>query len=131
MKSKENEALRKVLSERRQALGISTYEVAKRAAMRDSTYWRIETGASASPRVEKLLTIARVLNISCTDMFTSIGWLPSGELPSLLPYMRTKYCELPPAAFEEIEVYFAGLTEHYGVSFEIDAYESPRSGSDS
>ncbi|MFI6169046.1 helix-turn-helix domain-containing protein [Nocardia sp. NPDC051052] len=109
---------RQILTERRQALKLSMHDVARRASMEDTTYWRIETGRSATPQVDNAMAIAKALDMSCTDMFATLGWLPADELPSISPYLQAKYGQLPPEAFHRIEGYLVAQCELYGVSFE-------------
>lgn len=131
MRPIENESPRKVLLDRRRVLKLSTHEVAQRASMDDSTYWRIETGRSPVPLVDTAMAIAKALDMSCTDMFATLGWLPPDELPTINPYLRIKYEQLPPEAFYQIEGYLSALHERYGVSFEIAHYEPLQSEKDS
>ncbi|MGV9679315.1 helix-turn-helix domain-containing protein [Nocardia sp. NPDC003482] len=104
-------------------LHLSSKEVAKRAALDHTTYWRIETGVVTKPQVENIAAIARALDLSCTDLFALLGWLPSDELPSISPYLQARYGDLPPEAHQRIRGYLVALTEQYGVSFDIDPYD--------
>ena len=131
MKSKEIQSVRQVLADRREALQLSTHDVAKRASLDHATYWRIETGQIANPHVDKVMAIAKALDMSCTDAFAALGWLPADELPSITPYLQLKYGKLPGKAHYRIEGYLLAQCERYGVSFELDHYESPPSGRDS
>ncbi|MFF0492858.1 helix-turn-helix domain-containing protein [Nocardia sp. NPDC004068] len=123
MKSDSSSLLQPILAERRRVLNLSSKEVAKRAKLDYTTYWRIETGVVAKPQVENITAIARALNLSCTDLFALLGWLPSDELPSISPYLQTRYSELPVEAHQRIRGYLVALTEQYGVSFDIDPYD--------
>ncbi|MGW4842750.1 helix-turn-helix transcriptional regulator [Nocardia brasiliensis] len=109
--------------DRREALQLSTQEVADRAGMDHVTYWRIESGRTATPQVDKAIAIAKALDISCMDMFASLGWLPSDELPSITPYLQSKFGKLPPKAHYRIEGYVLAQCEQYGVSFELDTFD--------
>lgn len=99
----------------REALGISANEVARRAGIHPSTYWRIETGQIPKPDADSLTAIAAALDIPAADLFATSGWLPDKELPSLRPYLRTKY-HLPPEALTKLEVSVKAIAGEYGIS---------------
>ncbi|WP_235657997.1 helix-turn-helix domain-containing protein [Mycobacteroides abscessus] len=100
---------------RRESLGLSANEVARRANIYPSTYWRIETGQVPKPDTDSLLTIAAALDIPTADLFAASGWLPDSELPSLRPYLRTKY-HLPPEALSKLEASVKAIAGEYGIS---------------
>ncbi|WP_235886952.1 helix-turn-helix domain-containing protein [Mycobacteroides chelonae] len=99
----------------REALGLSANEVARRAGMHPSTYWRIETGQIPKPDADSLTAIATALDIPASDLFAASGWLPDSELPSLRPYLRTKY-HLPPEAVSKLEASVKAIAGEYGIS---------------
>jgi transcriptional regulator with XRE-family HTH domain len=119
--------LTKVLRERRESLGLSANEVGRRVGMSATTYWRIEDGQIASPKAETLQAIGEVLGISAGDLFASAGWISNKELPTLRPYLRTKY-DLPPEGMGEIEAQFDEIVRKHGISF--DAATGPVGGED-
>ncbi|MEU4706747.1 helix-turn-helix transcriptional regulator [Nocardia salmonicida] len=123
MKSNSGSLLQPILAEQRRILKLSSKEVAIRAQLDHSTYWRIETGMVHRPQAENIMAIARALDLSCTDLFALLGWLPSDELPSISPYLQTRYSELPTEAHQRIRGYLVALTEQYGVPFDLDPYE--------
>ncbi|PPJ23148.1 XRE family transcriptional regulator [Nocardia nova] len=122
MKSDSSSILQSVLVERRQVLHLSSQQVAKRANLDHTTYWRIETGTVAKPQVENITAIARALDLSCADLFVLLGWLPSADLPTISPYLQARYSELPAEAHQRIRGYLVALSEQYGVSFDLDPY---------
>lgn len=117
-----------LLVNKRQALGLSVPEVSRRAGVDRGTLWRIEQGMIASPRAENLQAIGEVLGISASDLFATVGWMPPKELPTIRPYLRTKYRDLPPDAVAEIEAEFDAIAKKHGISFDTDA--GPRDGED-
>lgn len=103
-----------LLRDKRTAAGLSASEVARRAGVDTGTVTRIELGQIASPKPDSLRAIGAVLGIPVADLFAATDWLPREELPSLRPYLRTKYRELPPEAVAEIEAVFDRLARDYG-----------------
>ena len=103
------------LRQRREALGFSANKVARLAGINPSTYWRIEAGQVPKPDTDSLLAIATALDIPTADLFTASGWLPDSELPSLRPYLRTKY-HLPPEALTKLEASVTAIAGEYGIS---------------
>ncbi|SHU42681.1 helix-turn-helix domain-containing protein [Mycobacteroides abscessus] len=103
------------LRQHREALGFSANRVARRAGINPSTYWRIEAGQIPKPDTDSLLAIATALDIPTADLFAASGWLPDSELPSLRPYLRTKY-HLPPEALTKLEASVTAIAGEYGIS---------------
>jgi transcriptional regulator with XRE-family HTH domain len=107
-----------LLSKKRAAAGLSVNEVARRADVDPGTVWRIEQGQIPTPKAESLKAIGNVLSIPSVDLFAIVGWIPSGDLPSIGPYLRAKYHQLPPEALREIEAHLEDVTRKYGISFD-------------
>jgi transcriptional regulator with XRE-family HTH domain len=105
-----------LLSKKREEAGLSVNEVARRALVDPGTVWRIEQGSIPTPKAESLRAIGKVLGISSADLFALVGWIPSGELPSIGPYLRAKYRQLPDGALREIETHFEAVASKWGVS---------------
>lgn len=112
------EQLARLLRERREALELSAPQVARRARIDPSTYWRIESGQIANPKIDNLKAIADVLEISPANVFFAIVGPTSGDaLPTLRTYLCAKY-DVPPNVLEKIEVFFAALSEEHGICFD-------------
>jgi transcriptional regulator with XRE-family HTH domain len=105
-----------LLSKKRAEAGLSVNEVARRALVDPGTAWRIEQGLIPTPKAESLTAIGGVLGIPSVDLFAIVGWIPSGELPSIGPYLRAKYRQLPDGALREIETHFEAVASKWGVS---------------
>lgn len=110
------QALGKVLRDKREALGLSRKEVARRVNLPDVTILRIERGIIAAPRAAHLSVIAEALGLSAADIFTMADYTIPNDLPSFKPYLRTKYKDLPAADIEAIERYAANLARKHGVN---------------
>lgn len=128
MNSEQTHRLSELLATKRVAAGLSAAEVARRARVDVGTVWRIEHGQIASPKAESLQAIGEVLGIPASDLFTIVGWVPPKELPTIRPYLRTKYRSLPPSAVKELEAHFDNLAKKHGISF--DPNDGPRDGQD-
>ena len=77
----------KWLRERRQAVGMSTHELGERIGARNSTIIRIEQGAFAAPRPDKLARIAEALGISLADMYGHAGYAVPDDLFALAEHV--------------------------------------------
>jgi transcriptional regulator with XRE-family HTH domain len=128
MRLRQTVQLINLLAKKRAASGLSIGEVARRAGVDIGTVSRIESGRIANPKPETLQAIGEVLGIPASDLFATAGWVPSRELPSIRPYLRTKYRQLPPEAMEEIEAHFEAVAREHGVSF--DPNNGPLNGED-
>jgi transcriptional regulator with XRE-family HTH domain len=126
MNSEQTNRLADLLVAKRVAAGLSSAEVARRAGVDKGTMSRLERGI-ASPKAGSLQAIGEVLGIPASDLFAIAGWVPPKELPTIRPYLRTKY-ELPAEAVEELEYHFAAVARKHGISF--DPNTGPVDGED-
>lgn len=93
---------------RREELGISQRELARRASVADVS--RLELGLVVNPRRDTLQALAEALNLTLSEL-VAVGAAPA--LPNFTPYMRAKYRELPDEAIAEVEAFIAHLqTKH-------------------
>ncbi len=120
--------LSRFLVSKRVAAGLSAAEVARRAGVDKGTISRIENGLIANPTADSLRAIGEALDIPSSDLFAIAPWVTPEDLPTIRPYLRTKYRQLPPRAIQEIEAHFAKMAEKYGISF--DPNDGPRDGQD-
>lgn len=105
-----------LLKTRRTELHLSVNEVARRADVDAGTVWRIEQGMIAKPRAESLIAIGNVLSIKPIELFTTVGWLPVDDLPSLGTYLRAKFADLPDAVIRHIEHHITKIMHAYSHS---------------
>jgi len=101
------------LRQKREKAGLSINEVARRAKVDPGTAWRIEQGMIPTPRAESLIAIGKVLDIPPADLFATVGWLTTDELPTIGPYLRAKYDQLPDAAIEDIKQHVTAVLQRY------------------
>lgn len=104
------------LEERREELGLSAREVARRADVDVMTYRRLEKAEHSKPSTSVLEAVAEALDLPVSDLFAILDWLPKDELPSLTPYLRTKYTNMPDEAVREMSDYFQLLSKKYKIS---------------
>jgi len=103
-----------VLKRRRVELGLSTHDLGKLVGTRNSTIMRIEQGAFAAPRPDKLARIAEALRLSLADVFARAGYVVPKELPSFREYLAARYRELPEGAAGELARLFDDLMMRHG-----------------
>lgn len=105
-----------ILKKKRNELQLSVNEVARRANVDVGTVWRIEQGKIAKPHAESLIAIGSVLGINAMELFTTVGWLTAGDLPSLGTYLHAKYTYLPDAVIHHVEHHFIEILHAYSHS---------------
>jgi transcriptional regulator with XRE-family HTH domain len=113
MNPRQAKALGRFLKDRRTALGLSTRTLAGRSDVDMATIVRLEQGAFAEPRTDKLRAVAEALGLSVAEVFAKADYTVPSEL--LVPYLRTKHRDLPPEAISELERYAAKLGRRYGI----------------
>lgn len=102
------------LKNRRTELELTIKEVARRSGVTDSNVLRIERGDIPQPRPETLKSLADVLGLELSDLFSLAGYVQPKTLPSLSPYLRSKYSDLPESAAKEMEASFARIAAKHG-----------------
>jgi transcriptional regulator with XRE-family HTH domain len=102
------------LREQREAVGISTTELARRADTTDGTIVRIEQGVFRAPSPHKLARIAEALKLSLADIYSMAGYATAQDLPSFQPYLRRKYRDMPPAAVADLDEAFRRIASKHG-----------------
>ncbi|MCW3078507.1 MAG: transcriptional regulator [Bacteroidetes bacterium] len=122
MTDEERQALADLIRSKREALGISSRELARRAGVDQALLTLIDQKKIAEPKVATIRGLAAALDIPLADIYAATNWLPEGALPSLRPYMRAKYDELPEEAVEAVERYIARLSRKHQAG--------PRAGED-
>jgi transcriptional regulator with XRE-family HTH domain len=99
---------------------LSMRAVALQAGYNVATIVSLEAGTNLSPQPSTLKAVAGVLGIDLSQVYTALNWLPAPQLPSLAPYMRAKYHDLPEAAIAELEAYANRLIERHGGRGPVD-----------
>lgn len=114
MNPKQAKDLGRRLRARREELELSLRDLERVADVDNGTLARIEQGAFAAPRPDKLARIAEALGLNLADVFALADYSVPSELPSFSPYLRTKYRDLPAPAVEELERSFARIAKRHG-----------------
>jgi hypothetical protein len=78
--------------------------------------------------MDNLRAIADVLTLPITDLLTEASWLRHEELPTLTPYLRTKFKDMPEGAVKEIEQHFRAVAKRHGIH--LDVANGPAPGED-
>ena len=95
-------------------------QVAAHSGLHVSIVASLEAATNLSPLPDTLMAIAGVLDLSVSDLYALADWLPSGELPTLKPYLRAKYRELDEQAIADIEAYANRRAQRHGGTGPID-----------
>ncbi|MCL4367880.1 MAG: helix-turn-helix domain-containing protein [Actinobacteria bacterium] len=107
--------LGQMLKARRAELSLSSHRLAELADIDQATVVRLEAGSIAAPRPDKLSRIAKVLALSGADIFALADYTVPQDLPTLKPYLRSKYRDMPSEDVEKIEAYVARLAKKHGL----------------
>lgn len=84
--------------------------LADRAGIDSSGLTRLESGHVRNPRPGTLSALARALDVPLADLFARAGYTTPHELPSVEPYLRTKYDYLSRQETEAITTLVEALT---------------------
>jgi transcriptional regulator with XRE-family HTH domain len=76
-----------------------------RAGIDKGTLSLLERSRVVKPQPAILRALAAALEMPLADLFAAAHYLQANELPSLRPYMRAKYQDLPAAAVDEVEAF--------------------------
>ncbi|TWP34337.1 helix-turn-helix domain-containing protein [Leekyejoonella antrihumi] len=123
MATLQSKTLGRLLKDARIAAQLSIRQAASEADISKSLLDAWERDQVDSPELGKLLRLAAVLEIDPTAACEAAGYDLSGTLPSIKPYLRSKYPTLPASALQEI----AEITEKYGID---PNHTGPRPGED-
>jgi transcriptional regulator with XRE-family HTH domain len=88
---------------RRVELGWSLRDLEQRAGVNNAVILRIETGAIAQPRLDKLNRLARALGLNVADLLVGADAI---DLPPYRAYLEARYPSLPGAAVDRLERHF-------------------------
>jgi transcriptional regulator with XRE-family HTH domain len=91
------------IRKRRVELGWSLRELEERAGVNNAVILRIETGAIAQPRLDKLNRLTRALGLNIADLLVGANAI---DLPPYRTYVETRYPSLPASAVDRLERYF-------------------------
>ncbi|UVJ38069.1 helix-turn-helix domain-containing protein [Arthrobacter sp. CJ23] len=115
MKHQEYSGIGNAIRARRDELGISAAELARRVGVYPSSITRLEAG-EVGGRLNNIRDIAAALKMPLTELLAESHVIDEHDLPQLTPYLRTKYKNMPEAAVKEIERHFQEVAKRHGIS---------------
>lgn len=108
--------LGRYIAKRRNTLALDVRTAAEQAGIDPTYWWKLEAGRYKSPDPRYLRAIAETLDVPLRELYAIVGYdLHTDELPTLTPYLRSKYSTLPPEAVADMEKYFDMLRSYYGI----------------
>jgi len=111
-KGQASETLGQWLRAARERAGFGTYHLSKISGVSRSAIVRLEADEVDEPLPDHLVKLTDALELNATDAFLKAGLPIPTELPSLEPYLRTKY-DLPPEALAEARKSLEQILEKY------------------
>ena len=111
MKEMHNETIGQLLRSARERSGLSLRQAATEAGIGKTQLAAWEHDEVDSPELGNLLRLAAVLEIDATEACAAAGYDIAGALPTVQPYFRSKYPDLPETAIQQI----TAITEKYGI----------------
>ena len=106
------ETLGQLIRQARVRAGLSLRNLEAITGIPRATLNRLERNQANNPSADTLLRLADALELNSDDLFILIGHQPSTDLPSLTPYLRSKY-RLPPMALAEASQALREILEKY------------------
>ncbi len=115
MDEQQAKALGRLLRDTREQQELSTHQLSKIVGINQATIVRLEQGSFVNPDPDKLRAVAEALALNLTDILVMAGYPITTELPSMGPYLRTKYRDLPAGAASQIQQEVVRMLRSYGV----------------
>lgn len=94
---------------------LSGREFARRIGTDDAYVIRLERGQVRSPRPDILVRIAETLRLPLSDVYAIAGYVVPCDLPTLVPYLRTRYGQLSDEAITALDSYFLKIATDEGL----------------
>ena len=126
MDPKQAKRLGERLRKQRDALELSTHQLAERAGVPQSTIVRLEQGLFLSPRAEKLAAIAETLGLDPTEILKLAKYPSLITLPAPQTYLRAKYPHLGTDQLKALREDVERVLRRHGIKSE----GGPRPGED-
>ncbi|TMQ91737.1 helix-turn-helix transcriptional regulator [Actinomadura soli] len=107
---------RKYIRARREELGLSIRQVAKKAGLDSGGLTTIENGRTVhSPRPETIRRLAYALDVPVTELLSRIGYDVTPTPPDLRSYLCEQYGHLPEDAIAAACAYVEHLADEYAI----------------
>lgn len=110
--SNAKQTLGQVLDAARQHAGYSLRQLETITGIHRSSIDRLLKDEVDEPTPDNLIWLADALELNAADLFVLAGLPIPTELPSLEPYLRTKY-DLPPEALAEAQASIRDIVARY------------------
>src|SRR5690242_11002580 len=103
--------LAEALNRLRQRAGLSVRQLEDASGVARSVISRVENGEYREPTPATLTRLAVALNVDASELLTAAGYTATEAeaLPSIRPYLRTKYGHLTAGAQRELAVFLERL----------------------
>jgi len=103
------------IQKHRVARGLSGREFARRIEVDTAYVVRLERGDYRAPRPDLLARIAGTLKLPLSDVYAVAGYVVPCDLPSLIPYLRTRYGQLSDEGITALDGYFLKIATSEGL----------------
>ncbi|QGH68678.1 helix-turn-helix domain-containing protein [Pseudactinotalea sp. HY158] len=114
--TKQEQTAGTILKTARNQQGRSMQQVADEVGITKSLLGAWELDQVAQPDPSRLTRLAGVLGIEANQLLKAAGYELDAALPTMKPYLRSKYKHLPPEARAEIQSAFDRISAKYGSS---------------
>ena len=94
---------------------LTSRGLAEKAGIDIATLVRLEQGKYRTPRPDTLKGLATALGQPLADVFAMADYVVPYDLPTMTPYLRAKYADLPEEAISSMDAYFQTLLDQYGL----------------
>ena len=103
------------IQKHRVARGLSGREFARQIEVDTAYVVRLERGDYRAPRPDLLARIAQTLKLPLSDVYAIAGYVVPCDLPSLIPYLRTRYGQLSEDGITALDSYFLKIATSEGL----------------
>lgn len=115
MKHAPAQQLGEYIQKNRIARGLSGREFARQIGVDTAYVVRLERGEYKAPRPDTLKNVAEALKLPLSDVYAVAGYVVPCDLPSLIPYLRTRYGQLSDEAITALDSYFLKIADSEGL----------------
>jgi transcriptional regulator with XRE-family HTH domain len=100
------------IKHQRQRKGLSLRALGELTSIDAPSIGRMEQGEIRAPAPDRLVRIARALEVNVQDLYALAGYKITEGLPEFQTYLRTKY-DMPAGAINELEQFFDYVNAKY------------------
>lgn len=104
------------VTDHRRRMKLSIRGLATKSGLDSGALTRLEHGETKSPRPETLRALAEALEVPIADIYAAAGHVTPYDLPSLTPYLQTRYGkQLSATAIRDASEYLTRLINEHGL----------------